>query len=112
MTGKTILPTFTTPTEAQEEADQLNIINQMVIGAKEGVVKAESKLVGSDITNSILRTANGSNHKSINDFTLYDVMKVAIDGADRSTTNDLLEQLLKVINHTFDFARRSASTWS
>jgi hypothetical protein len=112
MTGKTILPTFTTPTEAQEEAGQLNIINQMVIGAKEGVVKAESKLVGSDITNAILRTANGSNHKSINDFTLYDVMKVAIDGADRSTTNDLLEQLLKVINHTFDFARRSASTWS
>jgi len=39
-TGKTILPTFTTQTEAQEEADRLNVINQSVIGAKEGVVKA------------------------------------------------------------------------
>jgi hypothetical protein len=81
-TGKTILPTFTTQTEAQEEANQLNVINQSVISAEEGVVKAVSKLVGSDITNAILQTANGSNHKSINNFTLYDVMTVAIDGAD------------------------------
>ena len=53
-TGKTVLPTFTTRTEAQEEADQLNVINQSVIGAKEGVVEAVSKLVGSDITDAIL----------------------------------------------------------
>ncbi len=80
-TGKTILPTFTTQTEVQEEADRLNVINQSVIGTKEGVVEAVSKLVGSNITNAILRTANGSNHKSIDDFTLYNVMKVAIDRA-------------------------------
>ena len=65
MTGKTILPTFTTQTEAQEEADRLNVINQSVIGAKEGVVEAVSKLVGSDITNAILQTADSSNHKSM-----------------------------------------------
>ena len=34
MTGKTVLPTFTTRTETQEEADQLNMINQSVIGTK------------------------------------------------------------------------------
>jgi hypothetical protein len=85
-TGKTILPNFTTQTEAQEEADQLNVINQSVIGAKEGVVEAVSKLVGSDITDAILRTADGSDFKSIDDYTLYEVMKVAIDGADRPTT--------------------------
>jgi hypothetical protein len=105
-TGKTILPTFTTRTEAQEEADQLNVINQSVIGAKEGVVEAVSKLVGSDITNAILRTADGSDFKSIDDYTLYEVMKVAIDGADRPTTNDVLEQLLEVINHPFDFRKK------
>jgi hypothetical protein len=42
-TGKTILPTFTTQTEAQEEANRLIVINQSVIGAKEGVVEAVSK---------------------------------------------------------------------
>jgi hypothetical protein len=45
-TGKTFLPTITAQTEAQEEANRLNVINQSVIGAKEGVVEAVSKLVG------------------------------------------------------------------
>jgi len=105
-TGKTVLPTFTTRTEAQEEADRLNVINQSVIGAKEGVVEAISKLVGTDITDAILRTADGSDHKSIDDFTLHEVMKAAIDRADRPSTNDVLEQLLDVINHTFDFRKK------
>ncbi len=78
----------------------------MVIGAKEGVVEALSKLVGSDITDAVLQTADGSDHKSIGNFTLYEVMKVAIDGADRPSTNDVLEQLLEVINHQFDFRKK------
>jgi hypothetical protein len=63
----TIAPAITLHLEAQEEADHLNVINQSVIGAKEGVVKAVTKLVGSNITNAVLQTANGSNHKSIDD---------------------------------------------
>jgi len=106
MTGKTVLPTFTTRMEAQEEADRLNVINQSVIGAKEGIVEAVSKLVGSDITDAILRTPDGSNHKSIDGFTLYEVMKVAIVGADRPNMNDVLEQLIEVINHPFDFCKK------
>jgi len=33
-------------------------------------------------------------------------MKVAIDGADRPNTNDVLEQLIEVINHPFDFCKK------
>ncbi len=55
----------------------MNVINQSVIGAKEGVVEAVSKLVGSDITAAILRTADGRDFNSIYHFTLYEVMKVA-----------------------------------
>jgi hypothetical protein len=105
-TGKTILPSITSQAEAQEEADQLNVINQLVIGAKEGVVEAITKLVGSNITDAILRTAHGSDHKSINNFTLFEVIKLAINRADRSSTNDRLEQLLEVINHNFDFCKK------
>ena len=79
-TGKTVLPIITTRAE-EEEADRLNVINQSVIRAKEGAIEAITKLVSSDITDAILRTANGSDHKSIDDFTLFDVMQVAIDGA-------------------------------
>jgi hypothetical protein len=99
----TITPTITSRSEAQEEADHLNVINQSVIGAKEGVVKAVTKLVGSDITNAVLQTANGSGHKSIDNYMLFAVMAAAIDGTNRPATTEVLEQLLEVINHTFDF---------
>ncbi len=77
----TITPTITSRSEAQEEADRLNMINQSVIGAKEGVVEAVTKLVGSNITDAVLQTADGSNHKSIDNYTLFAVMAAAIDGA-------------------------------
>jgi hypothetical protein len=89
LTGKTILPIITTRAEAQEEANQLKVINQLVIGAKKGTVEAITKLVGSNIADAILCTANGSNHKSVDDFTLFDVMQVAIKGTDRPSTNDV-----------------------
>jgi hypothetical protein len=104
--NKTVLPSITSRSEAQEEANQLNVINQLVIGAKEGVAKAITKLVGNNITNAILRTTNGSDHKSIDNFTLFEVMKSAIDGANQPSTNDLLEQLLKIINHNFNFCKK------
>ncbi len=61
----TIAPAITLRLEAQEEANCLNVINQSVIGAKESIVETVTKLVGSDITNAVLQTANGSNHKSM-----------------------------------------------
>jgi hypothetical protein len=45
----------------------LNAINQLVISTKEGIFKAITKMVGSNITDAILRMADGSNHKTIND---------------------------------------------
>ncbi len=50
----TITPTITSHLEAEEEAGRLNVINQSVISAKEGVVEAVTKLVGSTITNAVL----------------------------------------------------------
>ncbi len=81
-TSKTVLRSITSRAEAQEEANRLNVINQLVIGGKEGVVKAITKLVGINVTYAILRTASCSNHKSINNFTLFEVMILAINGTD------------------------------
>jgi hypothetical protein len=77
----TIAPAITLRLEAQEEANRLNVVNQLVIGAKGGIVKAVTKLVGSNITNAVLQIANGSNHKSINNHMLFAVMAAAINGA-------------------------------
>ncbi len=101
-----IAPAIISRLEAQEEANRLNVINQSVIGTKEGVVEAVTKLVSRDITDAVLRTADGNNHKSIDDYTLFAVMAAAIDGANQPSTTDVLEQLLEVINHTFDFQKK------
>jgi hypothetical protein len=86
-TGKTVLPAITSQTKPQKEAEQWNIINKLVLGVKEGIVKAITKLVGSNITGTILQTAKESNHKRINNFTLFNLMKMGINGADRPPTN-------------------------
>jgi hypothetical protein len=83
----------------------MNVINQLVIGTK-GVIEAITKLVGSNVTDAILRTADGSDHKSIDVFTLFEVMKSAINGANQPSTNNVLEQLLEVINHNFNFLKK------
>ncbi len=72
----------------------------------EGIVKAVTKLVGINITNAVLQIADGSNHKSINDYTIFAVMAAAIDGDNQPSTTNVLEQLLEVINHTFDFQKK------
>ena len=53
-----------------------------------------------------LPSRTGSDHKGVDNFRLFKVMQAAIDGADRPSTNDLLEQLLKVIIHTFNFHKK------
>ncbi len=82
------------------------MINQLVVGTKEGVVEAVTKLVGSDITDAVLQTADGSNRKSTNDYTLFAVMAAAINGTNQPSTTNVLEQLLEIINHTFDFQKK------
>jgi hypothetical protein len=69
-TNTVVLPVITKRIEAQEEADRLNVINSSVIGAKEGVTEGVTLKVGSNITDSILRTPDGSDHKSVDDYTL------------------------------------------
>ncbi len=49
---------------------------------------------------------DGSDHKSIDEFTLYEVMKLAIDSVNQPSTNDTLEQLLEVMNHNFDLCKK------
>jgi hypothetical protein len=56
--GNIIVPKFTLQSGAQHEANQQNIINQALIGTKEGVVEALTTLVGMDITDSVVCLAN------------------------------------------------------
>ena len=45
-----------------------------MIGAKEGVVKAITTLVGTNITDSVIRTSDGD-FKSVDDYTVHEVLQ-------------------------------------
>jgi len=70
------------------------------------VTEGVTTKVGSDITVTILRTPDGSDHKSVDNYTLYKVMKAAIEGANQPSATDVLEQVIEVIHHPFDFRKK------
>ncbi len=104
-TGTTVTPAFTLRSEAQEEADRHNVAAQAMIGAKEGIVKALTALVGTNITNSMLPTSDGD-FKSVDEYTVHEVMQVAYENADRPPMTDALEQLIEVLHYTFNFRKK------
>jgi len=89
----------------QEEADRRNIINQALIGTKEGVLESLTTFVGSNTTNTVLRQADGD-YKGLDKYTLQELLQAAIDGADRPPAPDVLTQLLEAINYVFDFQNK------
>ena len=54
---------------------------QSMIGAKDRVVNAIMALVGTNITDSVLRTSDGD-FKIVDDYTIHKVMQVAFENAD------------------------------
>ncbi len=105
VTGTTVTPEFTLCSEAQEEVDRCNVAAQAKIGAKEGVVEALTAPVGTNITNSVLCTSDGD-FKSVDEYTVHEVMQAAYENADCPPMIDVLEQLIKVLHYTFDFRKK------
>eukprot|EP00804_Cyclotella_cryptica_P009141 CCRYP_003208-RA/>CCRYP_003208-RA protein AED:0.61 eAED:0.32 QI:0/0/0/0.5/1/1/2/0/507 len=90
----------------QGEADRINLINQAVTGAKEGAAEAITAKVGSGVTGAVLKTAGGSDLRSIGDWLLEEVLAAVVQGADRPNSSDVLAQLLHVIQFEFDFRKK------
>jgi hypothetical protein len=105
MTGTTVHPKITSYADAQEEAKQLNTNNQALIGAKEGILKALTTFVGTNITDTILRRADGD-FKGLDKYTLHELLKAAVNGADRLPATDILDQLFVVFNYPFDMRKK------
>jgi hypothetical protein len=68
-------------------------------------VEALTTFVGTNITDVVLRQANGD-YKGLNEYTLQELLQAAIDGADRPLATDVLTQLLEAINFVFDFRKK------
>ena len=77
-----------------------------MIAAKEGTAEAIKEKIGTDVTDAVLKTADGSDFKSIDDWQLEDILATLIQGAARPNTADVFNQLLVIIQFVFDFRKK------
>lgn len=108
-TGMTEKPAFESRADAQDEADRRNYAYQAAIGAKEGAAEAITQKVGSDITDSVLRNIDGNDNKGVDEYTLYEIIEAAKQGAIRPGTGDILQQVVSTMNFRFDFRKKIAT---
>ena len=59
------------------------------IDTKEGVTVGFSKVVVTDITGSTLRTTDGQDFKTFDEYSLHDLMRAVIEGVERPSTTDV-----------------------
>ena len=104
--GAVVTPDITARSDAQEEADRRNQYSQAVVGVKEGVTDAIIAAVGTDVTDLVLRDADGNSHKSVDDYKLHELFEAIIDGANRPKAPDVLAQFLDVASMQFDFRKK------
>ena len=104
-TGIIVVPEVTLRTNVQYKADRRNIINQVLIGAKESVDKSLTMFVGTDIMGTVLRCADGE-YKCLDEYTLHKFFQATINIANRPLATNLLTQLLRNINYVFNFREK------
>ena len=109
-TTTVVTPEFTASgTEAQDEADRLNSYRMAAIGVKEGFAKGITKIVGKNITNAILRSADGSRMKSVDDYKLHQLWTAIQEGADRPAASKIQKDYVDITRFIFDW-RETAAT--
>ena len=68
---------ITTRADAMDAADRINQVNQAVIGAKEGITDGIIAVVGKRVTDTVLRTADGTDDRAIDDYEIHDLLTAA-----------------------------------
>ena len=66
-------------------------------------------LVGSDITDAILPSAEGTDFKGIDEYTFAKLFEAALEGADRPGATKILDQLVEAITFPFDFRKKCSA---
>ena len=93
--------------EAQLEADRQNAYHLATIRTKEGFAAGISKLIVTAITNPILRTTDGSDFKTAEDYQIYELIKSITDGAGRPKETTIRRLYISIAGTHFDFHKRT-----
>ena len=101
----TVKPDISTRQEAQDEADRLNQIYQAVMGVKEGFKEKIYDSGGTNALSSVLQQADRQN-KSIDDYTLYELVEARIAFAHRPKATNITKQIVTAITMQFNFRKK------
>ena len=102
-------PEITTNSDAQEEADRQNLFRLAAIGYKEGIAAGITALIGKDKTNNILRSTDGRDFKSVDQYHLHQLIAAIRDGAVRPSAEKTRTTFVKLAGKKFNW-RESAET--
>ena len=94
-----------TRSEARDEADARNYGIQATIGTKEGVAEGITHLVGSAITDHVLKNVDGS-PKTVDEYTIAALLQAIRDGSIRPEHQDVLDLGMKVLSFRFDWRKK------
>jgi ElaB/YqjD/DUF883 family membrane-anchored ribosome-binding protein len=107
--ANTVAPEITTNADAHEEAHRQNEFRLAAIGIKEAIAKGITSLVGEAITNPILRTADGSDFKNVDEYQLHQLITAITEGAERPEAGNIRRQYVSIAGTVFDW-RETAAT--
>ena len=99
-------PAITTCPDAIDAADRKNNLTQSVIGAKEGATEAVTVKVGARVTDTVLRTSDGTDYKSVDEYELFQLINAVMQAADRPRVREVRQQMVDTLATKFNFQQR------
>ena len=100
------IPEKMTHNQARQEAEDLNVAYQAVIGAKEGFAKGLTIKFGKDITDLVLMDTDGSTPKSVDAYQLWELEAIIMQNADRSSNRAARTAVSDLINFKVDYRKK------
>ena len=76
-------PLIATRDDAKDEADRQNVARLATIGNKEGTIEGVHNRVGGAITDIVLKTADATDDKNVDDIEIHNLLKYVLDAAER-----------------------------
>ena len=109
LTINIIVTKITMNANAQDKADRQNTAWLAAIGVKEAIAAAITLIFGSQITNPILRTTDGSDVRTVDEYELHQLIS-AVKGRDkRPSTTAIRQMMVNVMAMTFNWRESTAT---
>ena len=98
-----VAPEITTNADVQEEANWQIMSRLAAIGVKEAIAAGITALVGKHIKNPILRTMDGMDFRTVDQYELHQLLTVFKEGAERPSATTISEMMVSVVATAFDW---------